>query len=320
MKIGLNLPQLGPHAARMAVRGFALEAEACGFDSLWVQDHVLWPHHPQSGYAGRPGAPIPQEYRSMLAPLETLAYVAALTERVRVGTSVLVTAYHRPARLAQQLATLDLLSGGRVICGLGLGWSKDEADQMDTPFTRRGARMADFIRALRACWLPDPVTYAGPFFRIPAADLSPKPVQRDAEGRPAVPIVLGLGSAAGMARTAELADGWNPAGRPAEMVRATLREIQAMAEARGRTVRMQSYMRVFVIPADVSPAQVLERPFGPISWVGPAAQLSQRVAEARQAGIDHLIIDTSFSGEIDGPDAWPAHVRYLAPLAAAAHG
>src|SRR5262249_37737209 len=87
MRIGLCLPQLGLHSDGAAVRAFALAAEKRGFDSLWVQDHILWPHQPQTGHAGRPGAPIPREHRSVLAPLETLAYVAALTEREQFGTS-----------------------------------------------------------------------------------------------------------------------------------------------------------------------------------------------------------------------------------------
>jgi probable F420-dependent oxidoreductase len=317
MEIGVQLPQLGAQVDRATLRAFVQEAEASGFDSFWVQDHFLWPYRPQSGYAGRPGAPIPQEYRSVLAPLELLAFTAALSERGKIGTSILVTAYHVPARLAQQLSTLDMLSGGRVICGLGLGWSKDEYDQFGTPFAERGRRMTDFIRALRACWAPNPVEYHGRFFDVPPADISPKPLQRDESGRPAIPIVLGQSSPAGLRRVAELADGWNPAGRSAEAVAAELSELQRLAA--GRDGRLTSYLRVFIIPAERSATEVQTRPFGPIAWRGPAAALRERVAEAAAAGIDHLIVDTSFSGEIDEPAAWLGHLRYLETLPEAAH-
>ena len=151
MKIGLCLPQLNQHADRTAVSGFARNAEAAGFDSLWVQDHFMVPENPQVGYAGGPPElKMPDPYRCMLSPLETLAFVAAITERAQIGTSILVTAYYRPLMLAKRLASIDVLSGGRLVAGLGLGWSKDEYDQMDTPFARRGARMTDFIRALKA--------------------------------------------------------------------------------------------------------------------------------------------------------------------------
>ena len=320
MKVGLQLPQLmAQHVDRATVRRFILNAEQQGFDSFWVQDHFLWPHAPQTGYAGREGAPIPDAYRHMLAPLELLAFTAALTERAQIGTSVLVTAYHSPARLAQQLSTLDVLSDGRVLCGLGLGWNKDEYDQFGTPFKSRGRRMTDFVRALKSCWQPDPVEYHGRFFEIPSADLSPKPVQRDANGAPAIPILLGLSSPEGLERVAELADGWNPAGRPAAGVVEGLSAIQRRAEELGRTSRLPAYMRVFVIPADRSAQEVQSRPFGAISWRGTVASMKPLVAEARDAGIDHLIIDTSFSAEFPDRDAWPAQVDYLAPLVDVAH-
>ena len=98
---------------------------------------------------------------------------------------------HRP--LAKRLTTLHILSGGRVIAGLGLGWSKDEYDHMDTPFTQRGARMTDFVRALKACWLPDPVEYHGDFFDVPKCDNSPEPIRRNAAGEPQIEVAMGGG-------------------------------------------------------------------------------------------------------------------------------
>ena len=157
MKIGLCLPQLGPHTSATVVRDFATQSETLGFDSLWVQEHLFYPQ-PALGYAGSEDIPWPQPYAQLLAPLELLSFVAGVTHTIGLGTSILVTAYHRPLMLAKQAATLDVLSGGRLQLGLGLGWSEQEYALMDTPFTARGPRSRDFIRALQACLGPDPVS------------------------------------------------------------------------------------------------------------------------------------------------------------------
>ena len=109
MKVGLSLPQLGGHVTRSVLRRFCERSEELGFDGLWVQQHLFYPHQPISGYSARPGLAIPERYRSILSPLETLAAAAAWTSEMTVGTSVLVAGYHRPVDLAQRLATIDLL-------------------------------------------------------------------------------------------------------------------------------------------------------------------------------------------------------------------
>lgn len=321
MKIGLCLPQLNQHADRTAVSGFAKNAEAAGFDSLWVQDHFMVPERPQVGYAGGPPElKMPDPYRCMLSPLETLAFVAAITERARIGTSILVTAYYRPLMLAKRLASIDVLSGGRLVAGLGLGWSKDEYDQMDTPFARRGARMTDFIRALKACWLPDPVEYRGEFFEVPRCDSSPKPLQRNAAGEPQVEIAIGGGgNAAGQRRIAELGDAWNPAGAPPEMVMAGLAALNELAGEYGRGP-LGHYMRVFANPTMPGIEPWHGGFFGPMSWSGTAEEMRPRVEEARDAGIGHVIIETGFWEPCPGPQSWIDQVEFFAPLVDAAHG
>lgn len=321
MKIGLCLPQLNQHADRTAVSGFARNAEAAGFDSLWVQDHFMVPENPQVGYAGGPPElKMPDPYRCMLSPLETLAFVAAITERAQIGTSILVTAYYRPLMLAKRLASIDVLSGGRLVAGLGLGWSKDEYDQMDTPFARRGARMTDFIRALKACWLPDPVEYRGEFFEVPRCDSSPKPLQRNAAGEPQVEIAIGGGgNAAGQRRIAELGDAWNPAGAPPEMVMAGLAALNELAKEYERGP-LGNYMRVFANPVMPGIEPWHGGFFGPMSWSGTAEEMRPRVEEARDAGIGHVIIETGFWEPCPGPRNWIDQVEFFAPLVDAAHG
>ena len=319
MKIGLCLPQLNPHANRAAVKGFAINAEAAGFDSLWVQEHFMVPENPQVGYAGGPlEVKMPDPYRSLLAPLELLAFTAAVTERVQIGTSILVTAYHRPLDLAKRLATLDVLSGGRMVAGLGLGWSKDEYDHMDTPFERRGARMTDFVRALKACWLPDPIEYHGEFFDVPKCDSSPKPIQRNPAGEPQVELALGGGAPAAQRRVAEHADAWNPAGAPPDGVMAGVAAINEMAKAHGRNP-IRNYMRIFANPTMPGIPAWDGGFFGAMSWSGTAADMKPKVEEARDAGIEHIIIETGFWEPCPSPQNWIDQVDFFAPLVEVAH-
>ena len=222
--VGLTLPQLGHHVTRDAVRGFCQRAEALGFASLWAQEHLFFALEPSAPYAARPGMPVPDAYRSTMSPLELLSAAAAWTERVVLGTGILVGGYHRPVELAQRVATLDHLSGGRVVVGLSVGWSKDEHDQMDVEFTTRGRRMDELVRALRACWGPDPVQFEGEFFSIPPSIVSPN---RGSQAGP--PLLSGMRSPAGLRRTAEMFDVWNPASGSIEQIMATAAEIDTLA-------------------------------------------------------------------------------------------
>ena len=161
MRVGLALPQLGPHVDARAVRGFAERAEELGFGHLFVQQHLFYPHEVVSGYSARPGLAVPQAYRSVLQPMELLAAVVGWTSDVIVGTSILVAGYHRPVDLAQRITTLDVLSGGRTVFGFSVGWSDEEHAQYDVDPRTRGRRADELIDAMKACWGPDPVSYDG---------------------------------------------------------------------------------------------------------------------------------------------------------------
>ena len=303
MEIGLALPQLGPNVDGPAVRGFATRAEALGFDSLWVQQHLFYPHEPSSGYSARPGLAVPDAYRSILSPLETLAAVAGWTERVTIGTSVLVAGFHRPLDLAQRLATLDLLSGGRVVAGFSVGWSDDEHVQMDVDPRTRGKRMDELIDALIVCWGPDPVEFHGAFFDIPKSDVQPKPVQK-----PRPRLLSGLRSEAGLRRTAAKFDIWNPASGTLEQHLATLDRLNGMRPDGLAPLQMQ--WNLFTQP----PVEVANLRRLTIE------DLVTQVAEARDAGVDIVSIDTNFWDEVDSPQAWTDVPDRLSPLLAAAHG
>jgi probable F420-dependent oxidoreductase len=298
--VGLTLPQLGEHVTTAALRGFCDEAERLGFASLWVQEHLFFALEPQAPYAARPGMPVPEAYRTTYAPLEVLSMAAAWTERVALGTGILVGGYHRPVELAQRLATIDRLSGGRMICGLSVGWSKDEHDQSDVEFTTRGRRMDELVHAVRACWGPDPVSFDGEFFHIPPSVVSPKPLQQ-----PHPPLLSGMRSDAGLKRTAALFDIWNPASGTVAQIVEIAAQIDAMRPAGAPPIEV--YQRVFTEPPFVVPG------------MGPKTvdDLAESVRAAREAGFSQLIIDTAFTTEVTSPDDWVTFPARLAPILSA---
>jgi alkanesulfonate monooxygenase SsuD/methylene tetrahydromethanopterin reductase-like flavin-dependent oxidoreductase (luciferase family) len=127
LKVGVSLPQAGQQATRENVIQMAKNAESEGFDSLWVFERLLWPINPQTPYGGTPDGSLPIEYQNILDPLETLTFVAANTNKIALGTSVMDMLFHNPVVLARRFATLDVLSEGRSIAGFGIGWwLKDE--------------------------------------------------------------------------------------------------------------------------------------------------------------------------------------------------
>ena len=140
LKVGIILPQTGQQATRENVIQMAHKAEKEGFDSLWVFERLLWPINPQTPYPGTQDGSLPIESQIVFDPLETLTYVAANTNKISLGTSVIDMLFHNPVVLARRFATLDVLSEGRTICGLGIGWSKDEYQVSNIPFKDRGKR------------------------------------------------------------------------------------------------------------------------------------------------------------------------------------
>lgn len=285
--VGFSVPQLGPHVDRAVLKTFAERAEVRGFTSLWVQDHLFYAHENSRPYAGQPGRAVPEQYRTMLSGTETMAALAAWTSRVTIGSSILVAGYHRPVDIAKRLATIDLLSDGRLVAGFGIGWSKEEHEQMDVRFETRGRRCDELIRAVLACWGEDPVEFDGEFFRIPAADISPKPVQS-----PRPPLLSGMFSERGRARTARMFDIWNPTG-PLDVVLGQMEEIHAQRPEGLDPVEL--YWRVFMEPPGGATEQ---RPLLGVDGI-PA-----QVERAEQAGVREMILDANFWSGIDSPQSW----------------
>src|SRR3954469_102432 len=163
MQVGIHLPQFGRASGPEAITRAAQAAETLGFADVWVSDHVA--------------IPAAQDYPSpyLFDPLLTLGWAAAATEHVGLGTSVLVVPQHNPLALANSLASLDALSGGRLTVGAGVGWSEAEFAALGQSFADRGARMDEVLDVLRACWGPDPVDFHGEFVQLEAMKVQPKP-------------------------------------------------------------------------------------------------------------------------------------------------
>ena len=299
MRVGLCMPQLGEGLTTEILREFTQSAEALGYGGLWVQDHFLWPLEPKRGYGGRQGAPIPAQYQSVLAPLELLTAVSTWTDHVVVGTSVLVAGNHWPAPLAQQLSTIDILSGGRLTVGLGAGWSFEEHQAAGTDVTTRGARMDDFVDALCACWADDPVQHSGAFFQLPPTMLRPKPAQQ-----PRPPLISGLWSPAGLDRTVRQFDGWNPAGMP-------------VAKSKGILDALNARRSPEQAPLTMHHRSFAQFPLAPTPEGDVVERLAAEASEAAAHGFDDFIIEHNFWSGVSDPAAWLEVPKQFLPVLAA---
>jgi probable F420-dependent oxidoreductase len=287
LKVGLTLPQLGEHVDATAVRAFAVAAEELGFASLWVQEHLFYPEENESIYGGRHTTSVHPAYRSVLGATELMAFVAACTNSALIGSSILVAGYHRPIELAQRLSTLDVLSGGRLIAGLGAGWSDEEHGQMDVNPRTRGRRMAELVTAVQACWGPDPVEFSGEFFTIPRSVVRPKPIQH-----PHPPLLSGLRSAAGLSRTAALFDIWNPSSGTTD---ALLEQLDTMRQARPDGA---DPVRLFL-------RSYLQRPTDPVGSGGQGIDgVRGDIRTAVASGAEQFIVEINFWDEMRSAKDW----------------
>jgi probable F420-dependent oxidoreductase len=222
------LPVAGAWATPEALVSVARRAEALGYQAAWTFQRLLYPTAPREEYYGAPG-PWPAAFASVMDPLAVLAFVAASTRTIRLGVSVLLVPLYQPVVLAKQLATLDVLSGGRLDVGLGLGWSSDEWEAAGTPTEHRGARADEFLRCLKAVWTDDPVEFKGDFYRVPRARVAPRPVQR-----PHPPLLLGGYHPSALRRAATLCDGYTGGNIPLAELTATVARVRDAAAAAGR--------------------------------------------------------------------------------------
>ena len=300
MEIGVALPQLGEETTPSLLIHMAQEAEQLGYASLWVGERLLRPRR----YVpfGFPVGPMPLYFKNAFDPLETLSYVSAVTQRIKLGSSVVVPAFHTPVVLARRFATLDHFSQGRVLAGLGQGWLEEEFATANVPFQGRGGRMEDFMGALRACWGPDPVRYAGRFYSIDESDIGPKPLQ---PGGP--PVLFGVGAPAALRRAARLADGINPIALDWRALEGVLRTYRSMVREEGRDpARMLIVVRSNQ-PVSMTGSRTSPRP----PFCGSLSQIRADVLRLAELGVQHLFFDL-VSLPVDQQLALLPHLRRVA--------
>lgn len=218
MKIGLHLPQIGGSSGADLAR-IAIRAEQSGYDSIWVSDHLLVP---------ATGGRLPAI--EIMEPVATLAYVAALTNRIKLATSVIVMPYRNAIHLAKELATLDYLSSGRIIAGVASGWLEAEFSALGVSFEKRGAYTDEAIRLMRAMWSAEVPEFHGEFFNLSGMRFGPRPRAGN------IPIWVGGISRRAIRRAVELGDGWHGTRMNPDQVAERIGWIREIAARRNRNL------------------------------------------------------------------------------------
>ena len=253
MRVGIHVPQWGPEATRAGVLEVARAAEDSGLDSVWVADHIALPVTMSTLYPySRDGTTSFKPEDGFLDALSTLAVIAGATERVGLGTSVLVVGMRHPLALAKAVATLDVLSQGRVILAVGAGWLKEEIEALGADFATRGTRMRETVSALRRLWTAGRAGAEGTQVRFREMVCEPKPMQ---PGGP--PIWVGGTSDAALRRAAEYGDGWHAVGSRVDLLVERRQRLEQFARGLSRDPSRLNFSTSTGLPAD--PALALNR-------------------------------------------------------------
>ena len=273
MKFGLILPNNWGVADPQDIVDIAVKAEDMGFNSVWVNHHIV-----HVGYVlDRLGT------RPYYDALTVLTYVAAKTERVKLGTSVLVLPYTNPLALAKTLSTIDVMSGGRVVAGVGVGALKPENDALSSDYATRGAYSDEAIDIMKALWTQDDPAYDGKSYQFSDIKFEPKPTQK-----PHIPILIGGASNPALRRVARAGNGWHPQGMSPSDFGARLADLKVHMDAAGRdmsgiSVHMRLELDVLDSPAADQPDRM----------IGTPDQLLGAIEAYTDAGLDEIVLATS---------------------------
>jgi probable F420-dependent oxidoreductase len=231
MQIGLFAPLGNGNATAGVLRTLGREAEARGFESIWVAEHVVLFEEYESVYPYAADGKFPGGADTgLLEPLTALTYLAAVTDTIRLGTGICLVPQRNPVYTAKQVVDLDVLSGGRVDFGVGVGWLAEEFEVVAAPFERRGARCDEYLQVMRTLWTEDVSEHHGEMYDLPACKMYPKPVQQ-----PHPPIHVGGESAAAMRRVATQGQGWYSFNRTPEQLDEPLARLDAVLAEHGRS-------------------------------------------------------------------------------------
>ena len=280
MKIGFSLSNNQGIEDVQEILRLATRAEELGFDSVWASEHVFNVSYVQERIGNRP----------YYEPLALLSYVAATTKTIGLGTSVLVLPYHNPIRLAKTAATLDVLSGGRLTLGVGVGVIEEELNAMGSPFRERGAITDECIAIMKELWTQEDPSYQGRFHSFSGMKFSPKPAQK-----PHIPLIIGGTSRAAVRRAAKVGNGWHPTALDSESLSQKIRYLAERVEAAGRDPA--------AVPVSVSAAMGEATREGRYSLGRDPAEILQKAQTYESLGVDRLVIS---SDTRDGAEMLPA--------------
>ncbi len=231
MKFDLWLPTASPMTTPELLDAVAEGAEARGIGTIWIGEHVVLFEDYASRYPYAEDGRIPAPPGSgLLEPLITLTYLAARTSTVRLGTAMLLLPQRNPVYVAKEVSSLDVLSGGRVDLGIGVGWLKEEFEALNVPWGQRGRRTDEYLQVLRTLWTDNPSEFHGETYDLPDCEMFPKPVQR-----PHPPIHIGGETPAALRRAARVGQGWHTFNRSPGELAAGLAELDLQMEAAGRS-------------------------------------------------------------------------------------
>ena len=281
MKIGVTIPNNWGVEDPQQVLALGPVAEELGFDSLWVMDHLF-----NTGYIRER-----LEDKPYYHPLGTLTYLAATTKRISLGTSVLVLPYHNPVELAKYAATLDQMSGGRVILGVGVGAMTEEFEALGISMRQRGSLTNECIAIMKELWTNPNPSYQSRRWSFSNLRFSPKPFQK-----PHIPLWIGGSSPGALRRTARVGDGWHPTGMSAEEFSLGRQEIRELAQAAGRDPDSLAMSMRVEVEVHGSPSSA--RTAGRARLSGrDTGQMVAAIEAYQSAGVDHLVLALN-SGDV----------------------
>ena len=288
MRIGFGAPVAGAWATPLYLGSFAERAEALGYASLWSFQRLLVPE----------GSGMEPVYRSVLDPLVALGFLAARTSRIRLGVATICLPYVSPAVLAKQATTVDVLSGGRLDLGLGIGWMPEEFVATGASTARRGARAEEFLAVLRTLWADEVSSFSGEFYTIPAGRQDPRPVQQ-----PGPPVLLGGMARPAMERAGRIADGWITSSRAdLSRIHEAVAVIREAASAAGRD---PGAVRIICRGVVVAGEEVKGPDGGRRLLSGSFAQIREDAAWLGEQGVTELFYDLNWDPRIGSPSVTP---------------
>ncbi|MBI2216084.1 MAG: LLM class F420-dependent oxidoreductase [Candidatus Rokubacteria bacterium] len=274
MNFGVWLPNCRHLATPDVIRGTAVRAEQLGYDSVWVSDHVVTPNANVKNFG-----------ETIFDPLVTLAVVAGATGQVRLGTTVLIVPYRNPVVTAKMISSLDALSGGRVVLGIGAGWLPAESAMLGVPFKERGAMTDEYLEAMRELWTSRAPSFAGKYTQFSDLVFEPKPLQQ-----PHPPIWVGGHSPAALRRASRFGAAWHPINRPPAELSAGRAELARLCEESGRAaapaLTLRNDVRI-LRPGESAPAST----HGGRVLAGEPAALVGQIAELADCGVEHLVLE-----------------------------